>query len=93
MADRSRLRLRRARRPGLSGFINYAQGETPDRGAKASADQEEFDLTLDYRFQAKPLNGLWLRARAAFLDEKGGVTSANDRRDYRVILNYELPLL
>jgi hypothetical protein len=79
--------------PGLSGFVNYAQGYTPDSGSNASPDQSEFDITVDYRFQSRAVKGLWLRARAAFLDQDEDVNGGFDTRDYRVILNYELPLL
>ena len=79
--------------PGLSGFVNYARGYTPDSGSNASPDQSEFDITVDYRFQSRAVEGLWLRARAAFLDQDEGVAGGFDVRDYRVILNYKLPLL
>ena len=79
--------------PGLSGFVNYAQGYTPDSGSNASPDQSEFDITVDYRFQSRATRGLWLRVRAAFLDRDENVNGGFDTRDYRVILNYELPLL
>ena len=39
--------------PGLSGFLNYADGNTPDGGSLASPDQTEFNLTVDYRFQSR----------------------------------------
>jgi hypothetical protein len=79
--------------PGLSGFVNYAEGDTPDAGAAASPDQEEFDVTLDYRFTGPLLEGLWLRGRAAFLDRDDGVPGGGDVTDYRVILNYEFSFL
>jgi hypothetical protein len=79
--------------PGLSGFANYARGYTPDSGSSASSDQSEFDITVDYRFQSHAVKGLWLRARAAFLDQDEDVAGGFDVRDYRVILNYTLPLL
>ena len=79
--------------PGLSGFANYAHGYTPDSGSSASSDQSEFDITVDYRFQSHAVKGLWLRARAAFLDQDEDVAGGFDVRDYRVILNYTLPLL
>ena len=52
--------------PGLSSFINYAQGYTPDSGANGSPDQSEFDITIDYRIQSDWFKGLWLRGRAAY---------------------------
>ena len=79
--------------PGLSSFINYARGDTPDRGANASPDQRELDITVDYRFQSSLLDGLWLRARAAFVDQDDDVAGDNDVDDIRVILNYEIPVL
>jgi hypothetical protein len=79
--------------PGLSSFVNYARGYTPDSGSNASPDQWEFDITVDYRFQSKLLKGLWLRTRAAFVDQDNNVAGASDVDDIRVILNYDLPIL
>ena len=76
---------------GLSGFINYASGDTPNSGGRVSLDEDELDFTLDYRPQKGIFQGFWLRARAAFIDEHGA--GANDFEDYRLILNYTLPLL
>jgi hypothetical protein len=79
--------------PGLSSFINYAQGDTPDSGINASPDQSELDITVDYRFQSDLLSGLWLRTRAAFVDQDDDVAGASDVDDIRVILNYNFPIL
>jgi hypothetical protein len=82
-----------AKRLGLDGltvFTNYVTGDTPDSGSAASPDQQEFDLTTDYYFQGGAVDGLWLRARAAFLNQEG--PGAVDQQDFRVILNYTLPL-
>jgi len=79
--------------PGLSGFMNYADGDTPDSGPRSSPDQAEFNVTLDYRVQYRPLKGLWIRARAGFLDQDDDVAGASDVDDYRVIVNYELAFL
>ena len=59
-----------------------------DRGSRASADQKEFDLTVDYRFGDVP-QGLWIRARTAFVDQDG---DGQDSQDYRLIVNYSVPL-
>ncbi len=75
----------------FSFFINYASGDTPESGSKASPDQQELDLTVDYRVQNGPLKGLWLRARRAMLDGDGA--DGRDINDTRVILNYEVPIL
>lgn len=79
--------------PGLSGFINYAEGDTPDSGVNATPDQEELNVTVDYRFQGKTLKNIWLRARAAFVEQENAVAGATDVQDYRFIINYELPIL
>lgn len=79
--------------PGLSGFINYAEGNTPDSGPNASADKDELNITIDYRFQKKSLKGLWLRARAAIVDRHENNEGLTDLQDYRFILNYEIPIL
>jgi hypothetical protein len=75
--------------PGLSVFANYASGDTPDQGARATPDQQELDFTIDYRFGGK-LENLWLRARAAHVDQDG--PGAIDADDYRFIVNYTIPL-
>ena len=50
-------------------------------------DETEYNFTLDFRPKSGALNGLWLRARYAYVDFEGG----KDTQDTRVILNYELP--
>ena len=57
------------------------------------SDHSEFDITVDYRFQSRALKGLWLRARAATLDQDDDVVGANDIDDYRIVLNYERAIL
>ncbi|MGB5749050.1 MAG: OprD family outer membrane porin [Desulfobacterales bacterium] len=76
---------------GLSAFVDYARGNTPDSGPAASPDQEEFDLTVDYRFKKGPLERLWLRFRGAVLNQRG--PNAQDTVNFRIILNYDLPML
>jgi hypothetical protein len=76
---------------GISAFANYAEGYTPDSDSTGAADQKELDLTLDIRPTSAFLDGLWLRLRHARVDQDGRF--ADDVRDWRVILNYELPLL
>lgn len=75
----------------LSFFSNYAKSTTPDSGKNASPDQEEIDLTLDYYFKKNFLKGFWLRIRGAYVGQEG--SGAVDVKDFRVILNYELPIL
>ncbi|MDH3900012.1 MAG: OprD family porin, partial [Gammaproteobacteria bacterium] len=75
---------------GLSAFTNFIDSDTPDNGSAASPDQQELDFTVDYRFSGDLLEGLWIRARAAFVDQDG--SGAEDINDYRIILNYSIPL-
>jgi len=70
---------------GLSGFSNYAHGSA------SGIEQTELDLTLDWRPPDKHWNGLWLRLRHARLDRSGG--ELDDARDWRMTLNYTLPIL
>ena len=73
---------------GLSGFSNYVLGDTPDSGSGASPDQKELDFTLDYRPGGRLLQGLWIRTRAGFVNRH----HAGDINDYRIIVNYSVPL-
>jgi hypothetical protein len=77
--------------PGVSGFVNYVVGDTPDQGPNASPDQEELDLTLDWKPRGGKLKGLWLRGRVASINARGPGTV--DQMDYRLILNYDFSLL
>ena len=76
---------------GLSAFINYAVGDTPDNGRNASPDQKELDFTVDYRVQDGSFEGLSMRLRQANLMRDGGDT--NNVRDLRAIINYTIPLI
>ena len=72
--------------PNWSGFLNYAWGDTPD-GGSGSPDQEEINVTLDYRLEKGPLEKFWLRFRVARNDrDQGGA----DRLDFRIIANHTL---
>jgi hypothetical protein len=56
------------------------------------ADENEYDVTLDYRFTSKQwpewLRPLWIRARGVRVEDKlGGTTDVTT--DYRIIVNYE----
>jgi len=76
---------------GLSGFFNYANGNTPESGPAASPDQEELDLTLDYRIKEGPMKGFWLRLRGATLNQSG--PGAQDVNEVRMVLNYDFEVL
>ena len=77
---------------GFSFFINYVRGqEARDTTTGDSLpDQDEFDITIDYRFEKGPLRGFWLRMRAAFVDfnRDGGAVN-----NYRVNLSHDFSLL
>ena len=75
----------------LSGFVNYAWSDTPDRGSDASPDQSEFDITLDYKPEAGLLKGFWFRLRGAFVGQEG--SDGTDLKDIRFIANYDFPIM
>jgi len=77
---------------GLSATVNIAWGDTPDSGRNSSPDQKELDFTLDYRLPEEPLKGLWLRARAAHVEQDKHPDEI-DSTDSRFIMNYEIPIL
>ena len=76
---------------GVSGFVNYTAGDTPDSAPNASLDTDELDFTLDWKPEHGGLDGLWLRGRMAVIDAAG--SGAVDQLDFRVILNYDFNLL
>ena len=81
---------------GLSAFTKYARGynaesSIPGLVREALPDQEEFNITFDYRLKEGPLKNLWLRFRYAFLNQDG--PAAVDSDNIRIILNYDIPLL
>lgn len=75
---------------GLSAFTTFVDSDTPDNGSAGSPDQQELDFTVDYRFSGDSLEGLWIRTRAAFVDQNG--SGAEDINDYRIVVNYTIPL-
>ena len=70
----------------LSGFVNFAQGF----GARNLPNEEEFDITIDYRFTKGSLHHWWFRLRNAFGNEINGDKTENQ---VRVTLNYDLSIL
>jgi hypothetical protein len=76
----------------LSVFGNIVGGDTPDSGPAASPDQVEYDLTADYRMNSGWTDRLWLRVRAAWVDQDEAV-GGNDFLDFRIIVNYDLETL
>ncbi len=77
--------------PGVSLIVNYTEGRdavAPDGAPLPNA--REIAITADFRPQETWLKGLWLRVRYAEADRGSAV---NDRRDLRIILNYNLSAL
>jgi outer membrane porin, OprD family len=75
--------------PGdLSMFANIVTGNTPDTGPNASADETEYDLTVDYRIKEGPAKQLWVRLRAGFVDQDEA-ESGDDFVDVRLIVNWD----
>jgi hypothetical protein len=77
---------------GVSSFINVARGwdaRDPLTGA-LSPDRIEYDITVDYKPPTGFLEGLWIRARYNYID----IENDGDRvYDFRLIINYTLPIL
>ena len=77
------------RGPGeLDVFANIVSGDTPDTGQTASPDETEYDLTADYRIKEGPARNLWVRLRAAFIDQDEAV-NGDDFFDFRIIVNWD----
>ena len=74
----------------LNAGILFSRDAVNASTGTAIPNQNEYDMTLDYRFTAsswpKWAQPLWIRARAALLVP----TSGGNTTDYRIILNYPL---
>lgn len=73
----------------LSAIVNFAQG-WDGVVAGRRGDAREVNVTFDYRIGTGRLESLWLRLRAAWLEED---IAPHDGTDFRVILRYELPVI
>lgn len=78
---------------GLIGKVDYARGYTPDTGVNASPDQDELDITFDYRPSVPIVEGFWIRVRAAFVDQQDGAALERDIEELHVVLNFDLNIL
>jgi len=80
--------------PGrLSFFANMVWGDTPDTGPIASPDVNEFDLTVDWRLNQGWSEKLWVRLRAAWVNQDDAYPKSDDLFDFRIIVNYDFNLL
>jgi outer membrane porin, OprD family len=77
---------------GLSATFNFARGtDAVDPATKDGLPNEnEWDLTVDYRIEKGPLRGMWVRARYAYVNFDSGGGHSNN---VRLIINYPLSLL
>jgi hypothetical protein len=73
----------------LSAIANFAQG-WEGRTAGVRVDAREVNVTVDYRIGSGVLESLWLRVRAAWIEES---IAPKDATDVRVILRYEIPVI
>ncbi len=73
---------------GLSGYVRYVWGRNlinPSNGSHLP-NQEEFDVTFDYRINRGLLRNFWIRLRDGVLWKQGTGKTHN----FRAILNYDL---
>ena len=83
-------------RLGLEGIAAYALfvhgwGRIDPSTKDPVANENEFDADIQWRPQWKSLKGLWFRVRYANVHQYEG--PKNTINDFRVIVNYDLPLL
>ena len=71
----------------IAGY--YWNARSPSDGTPLQ-DEHEIDLSLDYKVPKGTLRGLWLRIQRNFLHGKGDPEAT---QEWRVILNWEIPLL
>ena len=76
---------------GLGGFVNYAQGYTPDLPSGPTPDEQEIDVTLDYRIGSGMFKELSLRARYGYMNQWG--PGAQNAQEVRVTVNFPINLL
>jgi hypothetical protein len=77
--------------PWISGYMNYAQGKDAEIGATGESlpDDEEFDLTVDFKPTDGPFEDAWLRVRYGVLNPGGD----RERYNIRVTVNWPFQLL
>jgi hypothetical protein len=84
------------KRLGLEGVTAYALfvhgwGRVNPSTKESVANENEFDADIQWRPQWKFLKGLWFRVRYANVHQFEG--DKNTINDFRVIVNYDFPLL
>ena len=68
---------------GLSAFANYAHGDVPQKGRYAGDNQDEWNVTVDYRPEKTLFKDLWFRVRLGWNERDD-----QRREEYRFIVNY-----
>jgi hypothetical protein len=87
------------KRLGLEGITAYTLfvhgwGRVNPSTKVSVPDENEFDADVQWRPQWKFLKGLWFRVRYANVHQYEGPHDKNNAiNDFRVIVNYDLPLL
>ena len=82
-------------RLGLSGVTAYALwvhgwGAVNPATGSSVYQQDEYNFDLQWRPKSGILKGFWFRTRYAYVDQRDGGSSLSD---FRVIVNYDFPLL
>jgi hypothetical protein len=77
---------------GLSATVNFARGtDAVDPVIRNNVlDENEWDLTVDYRIERGPLRGMWVRLRNGYVDFSSGGGHSNN---VQLIIKYPLSLL
>jgi hypothetical protein len=81
---------------GLTGVTAYAlwvhgwDRVDPNTKDDSVKQEDEYNFDLQWRPQIKYLNGLWFRTRYAYVDQRD---SGESQSDFRIIVNYDIPLL
>jgi hypothetical protein len=70
----------------LSAFTWHSAAWTPEQGSLSDPAENEWDITVDYK-PGGIWEGLWIRARAAFVDNSLS-SDGTDYEDLRLIVNY-----
>ena len=77
---------------GFSTAFNFARGTDAVNPSTQSGvpNENEWDITFDYRIQEGPLSGIWVRLRDAYVNFNNGGGHSNN---VRLIVNFPLPFL
>jgi hypothetical protein len=75
---------------GLSAYSDFISGNrAKDDNHQPLNDKNETDVNIDYRVKEGLLKNFWLRLRGGFVHED----TVGTTKDFRVIVNYEIPIV